>query len=254
MGIDPAAFSKELVESISNNFKILEKKNDSKIINENILKKIIIKSVKENKQLGSSTVAVLYLDKSRNILYSGYLGDSCYLIARPKSIGQFELIFKADEQTHGFNIPFQVGKDGDNPNYAIMHQHKIEMYDLIVLATDGLWDNLEVVDIIREINKISEENNTVILNTDMIAKRLSSVAEGFSLNPNYLSPFARRASENKNRKYMGGKPDDITVVVAQVLNSNEDYKYEFDKNVLDDDNDTRVSDTTDDSNDGENKY
>jgi protein phosphatase PTC7 len=182
----------------------------------------LVKSVRQNKELGSSTVCVLVLDSIKNELYSGYLGDSCYMIARPKAIGQFELIFKAEEQTHGFNIPFQVGSEGDNPNSAITHKHKVEKNDLIIAASDGLWDNLEVEDILKEINKISLQFDTIVLNTEYIAGTISMKAEELSRDPSHYSPFAKRAIENKYRNYFGGKPDDITVVVAQVLGDNKD--------------------------------
>ncbi len=33
---------------------------------------------------------------------------------------------------------------------------------------------------------------------------------------NYLSPFAKKAQEIKKYNYIGGKKDDITVIVAQI--------------------------------------
>lgn len=200
--------------------------NKSINLNENFIKQLLVKSVRQNRELGSSTVCVLVLDSVKNELYSGYLGDSCYMIARPKGVGQFELIFKAEEQTHGFNIPFQVGSEGDNPNSAITHKHKVEKNDLIIAASDGLWDNLEVEDILKEINKISLQFDTVVLNTQFIAGSISMKAEELSRDPSHYSPFAKRAIENKYRNYFGGKPDDITVVVAQVLGGNKEREAE----------------------------
>jgi protein phosphatase PTC7 len=40
-----------------------------------------------------------------------------------------------------------------------------------------------------------------------------------SLDKNYDSPFAKRAKQNR-MKYRGGKPDDITVIVAQLEENN----------------------------------
>ena len=57
------------------------------------------------------------------------------MILRQKE--KFELIFKSEEQTHGFNMPYQVGKSGDRPEVAKTHKHKVENNDLIILATDG---------------------------------------------------------------------------------------------------------------------
>jgi protein phosphatase PTC7 len=186
-----------------------------------MIKQLLVKSTKENKKLGSSTVCVLILDNKKNELYSGYLGDSCYLIARPKGIGNFELFFKSEEQTHGFNIPFQVGSEGDNPNTAITLSHKLKRNDLILAATDGLWDNMEADDILKEINYLSAKTNTLEIDTDNLSKIISQRAEELSMDTNHYSPFARKAIENKYRNFQGGKPDDITVIVAQVRNEDK---------------------------------
>lgn len=37
-----------------------------------------------------------------------------------------------------------------------------------------------------------------------------------------MSPFAKKAQEN-NKYYCGGKPDDITVIVAHVTTKEKDY-------------------------------
>lgn len=44
---------------------------------------------------------------------------------------------------------------------------------------------------------------------------LANKAEEMSLHETYLSPFAKGAKES-GKKYQGGKPDDITVIVAQI--------------------------------------
>jgi protein phosphatase PTC7 len=183
-----------------------------------MIKQLLVKSAKQNKELGSSTVCVLILDNKKNELHTGYLGDSCYLIARPKGIGNFELFFKSEEQTHGFNVPFQVGSEGDNPNTAVTFTHKLQRNDIIIAATDGLWDNMEVEDLLKEINYLSAKFNTLNIDTNYLSKIISQRAEELSRDVNHYSPFARKAIENKYRNFSGGKPDDITVIVAQILN------------------------------------
>jgi protein phosphatase PTC7 len=226
VGIDPSAYSRRLCELISKNFYEFQNNvsdsdaTSSNMIqfNEDFVKNLIIKSVNQNQEKGSSTVCVLYMDNFNNTVYSGYLGDSCYLIARPRGIGDFEIIFKSKEQTHGFNIPFQVGSEGDDPKLAITYKHNVIKDDIVILATDGLWDNIEVENILQELNLFSNKINSIIINTIDFAKLLSQKAEEFSYKIDYFSPFARRALEhNKNyKKFRGGKPDDITVIVAQI--------------------------------------
>lgn len=226
VGIDPSVYSRRLCDLISKNFSELQMSSPqsdisaSNIIqfNEDFVKNLIIKSVNENPEKGSSTVCVLYMDHFNNTVYSGYLGDSCYLIARPRGIGDFEIIFKSKEQTHGFNIPFQVGSEGDDPKLAITYKHNVNKDDIVILATDGLWDNVEVENIVQELNMFSNKMNSITINTIDFAKLLSEKAEELSYKIDYFSPFARRALEyNKNyKKLRGGKPDDITVIVAQI--------------------------------------
>jgi protein phosphatase PTC7 len=209
---------------------------------ETIIKSTIAESVKKNNQLGSSTVSLIYLDKLNKYIYSAYLGDSCYLILRPDSVGDFRILFKAEEQTHSFNFPYQVGVDGDNPNKAIFNEHKVEKNDLIILATDGLWDNIETEDIVKEVNRLSIKNNSLNLDTESIAKLLSENAEEFSRDKNYYSPFAKRAKQNRYKNYLGGKPDDITVIIAQIIDDKDETNS---KSILEEYNTTLTTSTTD---------
>jgi protein phosphatase PTC7 len=237
VGIDPAIYSRRLCELISknysnkelipNNIESTDEETSQIQVNINLVKNLIIKSVNENYEKGSSTVCVLLMDNLNKAVYSGYLGDSCYLIARPNGVGQFVKIFKSEEQTHGFNIPFQVGTEGDDPSQAKCYKHDVEKDDVVILATDGLWDNLEVESIITELNLFSKNINSVKINTKEFAKILSKIAEDLSYKNDYLSPFVKRAQEyNKNyKKLRGGKPDDITVIVAQI-SENEDARNE----------------------------
>jgi protein phosphatase PTC7 len=231
-GIDPSAYSRKFCQLIYSCCKKYEDKisNHCEIFNytksrfnETIIKNWIIQAVHENREKGSSTICVLYLDKLNKTLYSAFLGDSCYLIVRPISIGNFQIIFKSEEQCHGFNIPYQVGTDGDNPCFAKTDRHIIERNDIIIAATDGLWDNVDVKKIIESLNDFSIKSNSMQIDTSAFAKKLSFIAEDLSRDKNYISPFCRKAMEyNKSgRKYFGGKPDDITIVVGQINLSND---------------------------------
>lgn len=108
---------------------------------ETIVKKLLIKSantVDTEKYPGTSTCTIAMLDKGNNKLYTALIGDSSYLILRLKN-GKYYKEFKSDEQMHSecFNTPYQVGKDGDDPEYAITNTHIVKNNDLIIVATDG---------------------------------------------------------------------------------------------------------------------
>lgn len=227
-GIDPKAYSNKICSLVNENVKNHESLSYNEVkMDENILKSILVRSVMQNYEKGSSTLLVIYLDqgKNKNDLYTAYLGDSSYLIARPKSIGNFELLTKSEEQCHSFNFPYQVGTNGDDPNNAIISKHIVKEYDVIVAATDGLWDNLDSDEILQEINKLSSQENSININTSLLSEIISKKAEIYSYDRKHLSPFAKKARQYKYKNFIGGKPDDITVVSAQILHRNHEESF-----------------------------
>jgi len=53
-----------------------------------------------------------------------------------------------------------------------------------------------------------------------------------------MSPFAKKAKEN-NYFYLGGKPDDITVIISQLTNSDKQF-YDSSGNTSHTDNDEKI--------------
>jgi serine/threonine protein phosphatase PrpC len=174
-------FSKELCQNIYENFhqyelhlKIRDKGSRGKfstsydyndydikenIYSETVVKKLLIKSSNTVKSLGSSTCTILLLDRQSGRVYTSYIGDSIYMILRyDEKKCKYYKEFKSEEQMHNeyFNTPFQVGKEGDDPENAITNSHQLVNNDIIISATDGLWDNLEVEKIIEIVNENSK--------------------------------------------------------------------------------------------------
>ncbi len=117
------------------------KENDN-IYSEKVAKKLLIKSVSMMKNLGTSTCTIIILDKSTGKVYTSYIGDSSYLILRyNNSDGKYYKEFKSVEQMHDehFNTPYQVGKEGDNPEVSITQTHQLINNDIVILATDGYF-------------------------------------------------------------------------------------------------------------------
>jgi hypothetical protein len=88
------------------------------------------------KSKGSSTCTILMLDKTTGRLFTSYIGDSLYLIARYNITG-YELLFRSQEQMHDFSTPFQVGHGCDDPSQAILQSIDLRNNDIIILASDG---------------------------------------------------------------------------------------------------------------------
>uniref|UniRef100_A0A7S3CUS5 Protein phosphatase n=1 Tax=Strombidium rassoulzadegani TaxID=1082188 RepID=A0A7S3CUS5_9SPIT len=122
--------------------------------------------------------------------------------------------FESKEQQHAFNFPFQVGTNGDNPMNGESNAHNVANGDILIVGSDGLWDNLHkssVLDIVNPFLKAGPK----IENPTLVAELIAQEAERQSYLQNSMSPFAQSAKEH-NYHYRGGKPDDITVVVAQI--------------------------------------
>ncbi|KAI9320762.1 phosphatase 2C-like domain-containing protein [Dichotomocladium elegans] len=137
--------------------------------------------------VGSTTACIALL--SQDELRVANLGDCGISVIRKD-----DYVFRSEEQQHSFNFPFQLGTASfDFPADAQQFSVKIEEGDIIVLASDGLYDNLYDDEILEEIEAC------------MRASRDPAVPI-----PQLISnALALRAK-------LGGKPDDISVLVAVV--------------------------------------
>ena len=90
--------------------------------------------------------------------------------------------------------------------------HDVKHNDVFVLGTDGLWDNLYpsmILDLMRPFVRRGDD----LVDCDLIAEIICNEAEKLSKDPGFVSPFAKKAY-NYHQDYLGGKEDDITVVIA----------------------------------------
>ncbi len=87
----------------------------------------------------------------------------------------------------------------------------------MVLATDGVLDNLFNDDILNCLNKAfgPTSSDKSMVPEAQASNCLARTAEQLSYRKDYDSPFAKNAREAQ-RNHPGGKPDDITVIVASV--------------------------------------
>lgn len=163
--------------------------------------------------MGSSTCVLASIDPEAPYLYTANLGDSGFILLRKEGL-DLVTVYESKPQQHQFNFPFQVGTSGDDPAKAEEKTIQVEHNDLLVMATDGMFDNIfsrDVVDIIRP--SLRDTDN--LIDPESISELIATFAEKKSLDPRYISPFAKEA----NRHFydaIGGKPDDITVVVSQI--------------------------------------
>eukprot|EP00300_Choanocystis_sp_HF-7_P013359 c18266_g1_i2.p1 GENE.c18266_g1_i2~~c18266_g1_i2.p1 ORF type:complete len:278 (+),score=-10.43 c18266_g1_i2:76-909(+) len=153
--------------------------------------------IKNNNEVeaGSTTCCILSLDTSgrQPLIRSANLGDSGYIIIRNGEVvaySDFQRVDLAPMQLAIIPDRFSsIGAIQTDPAQADMKEHAVEEGDIIILASDGLWDNCSVQDM-------------TVLVTDM-NQRGAATAE-----------IAQVLVETALSFYV--KPDDITVVVAKV--------------------------------------
>lgn len=81
-----------------------------------------------------------------------------------------------------------------------------------MLASDGLWDNMFDVRLIELMRPFIRDTDD-LLDPHLIAEIIAKETEKLSYDMNYMSPFSKGAKDHYY-DYLGGKPDDITIIVA----------------------------------------
>jgi protein phosphatase PTC7 len=157
---------------------------------------------------GSSTACILCLENDR--LHASNLGDSGFMVIRDG-----ELMFMSPQQQHEFNFPYQIGSPdsmSDTPQVAQRFSVEVRQGDIIVAATDGLFDNVYPDEAASLVSASKERGESA----QAAAVTLAQFARMRAADPTHLSPFAYGAQQLGYR-YFGGKMDDITVICAYVV-------------------------------------
>lgn len=156
---------------------------------------------------GSSTACILCLENER--LHASNLGDSGFMVVRDG-----ELVFMSPQQQHEFNFPYQIGSPdsmADTPQSAQRFSVDVHEGDILVAATDGVFDNVYPDEAAQLISASKAKGDS----PDKAAAALAQFARVRAADTAHLSPFAYGAQQLGYR-YFGGKMDDITVVCAFV--------------------------------------
>ena len=243
-GLDPGLFPKELMAFFSEGYKQAVAEIQGKVGDIcPILKILLSEAYCKTTSYGSSTVLLGVLH--HNSLYTVSLGDSTYVVLRPREKrSKLNEVFRLPEQQHSFNCPYQLARFPEPDQYellikkgltsfvSLLKRSNLEMQDrpqdanseifqliegdIIIAASDGLFDNLFDEDIIKHAEtflayELSDEEYCMKLARELVCK---AVQKGWDLT--YKSPFSKNAAKFGQR-YIGGKLDDTTVVVAMVV-------------------------------------
>lgn len=243
MGVSASDFSWELMnccKEVSQQYQTVPSPQDV------LTKGYELLQQRQRVKAGSSTASILSFDKASGQLLTANLGDSGYLIIRDHNV-----LFKSKELQHYFNAPYQLavfppsmrGNISDTPDDAVTQQHELKEGDVVILATDGLFDNAYQSDILltvdQELGSIyhlfsstspsmspnssdaapspgkSMEELTELINN--LAENLTNQAVRLAHNDKRVSPFAKLASSVTGKRLTGGKVDDVTVLAGLVV-------------------------------------
>lgn len=190
-------------------------------------------------QAGGSTACVGVAGSDGQVAIAN-LGDSGFMVFR-----NGKLAGGSKAQTHAFNTPYQLAiipdhlkrsdeRQGlrhieDTPAMADLINFKAEAGDIIVLATDGLTDNMSAQDTLKIVTETMLEHGSWVQDAKEgirssgehkgaqdLARRIVLRAKSLSTNKQHVSPFAKEVQQVMKMHYVGGKPDDITVLVLLV--------------------------------------
>ncbi|XP_047991144.1 protein phosphatase PTC7 homolog [Leguminivora glycinivorella] len=215
-GIDPGEFSSYLMKTCERlvqmgHFKLSEPAD--------LLAKSYYELLEHKKPiLGSSTACVMILDRTESVMRAANIGDSGYMVVRGGRV-----VHRSHEQQHYFNTPYQLslpppGHDrnvlSDSPESADTSEFPVECGDVILVATDGVFDNVPEPVLLAEMRRAKTlAGDSPRLQA--VANSIAWMARNLSFDGCYMSPFAKSARQN-GIDAIGGKPDDITVLLAIV--------------------------------------
>lgn len=181
------------------------------------------------------------------------LGDSGFVQLRSNAVH-----FYSNPQTHAFNMPYQLSLIPpkmlaqaaafggaplkDRPQDASITTHRLRHGDVLVFATDGVWDNVSSQDILKTVSRYmtafkgweagtngmvvgdqldavtevgSIRTQTYGTLQSLLAIAITAEAKTASVNAKRDGPFAKEVHKHyPEENYHGGKVDDICVLVV----------------------------------------
>lgn len=183
---------------------------------------------------GSATACVLSLDPSTGKLAAANLGDSGFVIvgggggngtgsgSNGSEVEAGRVAFRSPQQQHGFNFPYQLGAAGsasDSPADAEEFLLPTSPGDVVVVGTDGLFDNVFAEEVAR-LATLSKARGD---GPGEAAEVVAAFARRRAADTEAATPFAV-AAQAMGYNYRGGKMDDITVVVGFIEDARAEEK------------------------------
>ncbi|XP_057778317.1 probable protein phosphatase 2C 55 [Salvia miltiorrhiza] len=196
-GIDAGEYARELMRNAADVVK------DSRPADVDP-KSVLVDAFAKTEAPGSSTACIISLAGNR--LRAANVGDSGFAVIRGG-----RTVYRSPVQHYKFNAPYQLGPTSGSPKKAEEIAVEMESGDIVVAATDGLFDNVFP----KEVEAVVGRFPDAMMPPGRVARDLAEAARVKSLHIYDATPF-ELASYQAGFVRLGGKKDDITVVVAYV--------------------------------------
>ncbi|KAH7399543.1 5-azacytidine resistance protein azr1 [Pyrenochaeta sp. MPI-SDFR-AT-0127] len=257
-GLDPADFSHGLCEYMACAARSWPHGFNTTSLHPKDLLQVAYDEVTEDDSIegGGSTACLAVAEPDGNVEVAN-LGDSGFMHLGLNAVRHF-----TQPQTHAFNTPYQLSKTpqrmlvqmavfggpatlSDLPKESSVTHHKVRHGDVLVFATDGVWDNLSPQDALGIVSRHMvdlgawvERDGTLEVGQNLaklvqadptrradksslqakVAVAIAKEAKDTGLNTRRDGPFAKEVQKwYPGENWHGGKPDDIAAVVAVVL-------------------------------------
>nr|CAB3447316.1 unnamed protein product [Digitaria exilis] len=151
-----------------------------------------------------------------------YVGDSGFVVFRDGRV-----VRRSRPQQHRFNCPYQLSSKRDGVvAIALAEAGEVPAKDgdVVVVATDGLFDNV-TDDELERIVRMGTALGFSPTNMAEVMAGFAFEAARCSYRDTPYSVMGRR--EGGKAFFTGGKPDDITVVVAYIVSSSDQGRLQF---------------------------
>ena len=263
-GVDPRLFSRSLMRHCEDALseKEKDKKDGESAPKPHEIMKHAHKRVIEDNVIGSCTSCVMVFDEESHQIHFSNIGDSGIIVLRHIDLetagakgkkSDLRAAFVSQQQLKSFNFPYQLGwtgkelgeEEGDDHAFKSASDYcnntiHVRRGDIVICASDGLFDNVEIEEISRICQEWEIENGFIDADLDMEARgkrwrsqggskgdvskdKVKALSESLvrrarelSLDDGVDSPFAVLAKDN-DIMWSGGMPDDCTVLCFHVV-------------------------------------
>lgn len=210
--VDPALFSKEFMAHAEAAVSSEEMEFNAQML--------LAKAHAATSSVGAATAIVALLERN-GTLHVANVGDCGLRILR-----RGRIVLASQPQQHYFDCPYQFSSEeaGQSAADAVVFKAELKEGDTIVMGSDGLFDNVYDRDIETTLSIFGGSDQE---SAQRSANALAALASKNSRDATYESPYSKEAIQQGldvpwykkvlGKKLVGGKMDDITVIVGHVL-------------------------------------